>query len=194
MGVYACGCENTLPELACQLCEDGSLPPNLLHDLDGKGNTCVEFMTGIMDVNDPVTCTAFQGTAGVYCGCNNTVASENICRICGESQLLPNPHRIAEAGSEISCSEAEYVANLEGSASCSWMQGNFANVCCGPEQVNPNDNDALSYSDDIYVDATLPPEFRPQDPSAIEEITSSAPGSYMALAVAAVLSVAAHLL
>lgn len=196
MGVYACGCENTLPALACQLCEDGSLPPNLLHDLDGKGNTCVEFMSGIMDINDPMTCTAFQGTAGVYCGCNNPVASKNICRICGGSQLLPNPQRIAQTGSEISCSEAEYVANLEGSASCSWMQENFADVCCGPEQVDPNDNDDdLPYSDDIYVDATLPPEIRPQGPaSEIDEITSSAQGSFLTLAVAAVLVVAAHLL
>jgi hypothetical protein len=139
---------------------------------------------------------ALQATAGVYCGCDNPDASEDACRICGKDQLLPNPGRIAEAKSDISCREAEYVANLEGSSSCSDMQGNFATACCGPDRVNPtnNDNDDALYSlDDIHVDATSPPEIRPQGSTPIED-TSSASGPFTALPFAAIMIVAFHLI
>jgi hypothetical protein len=191
LGVYTCGCENTLAEQSCELCEDGSMPPNLLHDMDGKGNTCVELMTKMMYVNDTVTCMAFQATAGVYCGCDNPVASEDACRICSKDQLLPNPRRNVDTLSDVSCGEAEYVANLNSSSNCSWMQDNYATACCGPDRVNPNDSDALSNSDDIHVHATSPPEFRPQGSAAIE-VTSSAPVPFMASSFLAVMTVVFH--
>lgn len=196
MGVYKCGCKSTLAEQPCQLCEDGSVPPNLLHDVDGKGNTCVELMTSMMYVNDTLACMAFQATGGVYCGCDNPVSSQDACRICGKDQLLPNPSRIAEASSDISCREAEYVANLEGSSSCSDMQGDFAATCCGPDAVNPtnNDNDDLLPSlDGIHVDATSPPEVQPQGSTAIDD-NSSAPGPLTVLPLAAIMIVAFHMM
>lgn len=150
-------------------------------------------MTRIMHVNDTLTCKAFQATAGVYCGCDNPVASEDACRICGKDQLLPNPSRIAEARLEISCSEAEFAANLEGSSSCGDTQGSFATTCCGPDRVNPTDydnDDALYPLYGIDVAATSPPEFQSQGSTVLED-TSSA---ITALPFAAFVIVGFHLI
>ena len=162
MGVFACGCTNMLPTPSCSLCEDGSAPPNLLLDVDGKGNTCVEFMAIAAGVQDPAACQAFQATAGVYCGCpdNNPVSSASACRLCRYGRLLDDPARIADPLAEIPCSEAEYVANLGDDNVCERMQNAFYDTCCGPELISPYD-EGLSYSDDEYIDATLPPAFRP---------------------------------
>ena len=175
IGVYACGCDSTLlPEPACKLCENGQVPTNLLYEVDGKGNTCVEFMAELVYVDDPDACLAFQATAGVYCGCDNPVASASACRICGDS-LLPDPRRIADTEHDVACSEAEYVASL-GAEFCANIQTAFADICCGPEQINPHDTDQLSYSDDLYVDATSPPIARPPltEPELDEYVGSSA--------------------
>lgn len=89
IGVHACGCNGaSLPEPMCTLCEnDGQAPTNFLLDAGG-GNLCFEFMAFLANVNDEPTCTAFQVTAGSYCGCNNAAAS---CRICNTD--LPDPTR-----------------------------------------------------------------------------------------------------
>ena len=187
--VYACGCDATaLPEPLCKLCENDQLPPNLGLSVDAQGSTCVEFMASLANVNDAGACFAFQATAGVYCGCENPVASASACRICGDTTLLPNPQCVADTKTGLSCSEAEYVANLNNTYYCDKIQENFAPLCCGPETVDAHDNDGLTYSDDRYIDATAPPAVSPTEQgNDFAEITSSSKGMCISTASIATL-------
>ena len=85
-----CNCPK--PANACSLCEDGSS----VSDPDRRVGTatCREYENkAVFTVGDE--CTAWQATAGVYCGCNNPVASQNYnCRVCGSGILLSDPGKV----------------------------------------------------------------------------------------------------
>ena len=167
IGVHACGCDTSfLPEPKCTLCENGKAPPNLLLNV-GRGNLCFEFMAYLANQEDADSCTAFQATAGVYCGCNNVVSSESACRIC-EDGRLPDPARVPDVSTGFACSELEYAANTP-QGDCFMIQSIFRPTCCPREFVDPNDTDGLPYADDTYFDATAPPIVRPTDAPADEE-------------------------
>lgn len=197
IGVFKCGCNGTsLPEPACKLCENGQVPnhTNFLYEVDGKGGTCAKFLSELSTVDDPDSCLAFQATAGVYCGCENPMASASACRICGGDKLLPNPERVADTETGVACSEAEYVANLKSREFCIKLQNTFEDICCGPEKIDPNDTDRLPYADDIFLGATAPPVVRPTIDEPDDFMDSSVKGMCIrTISVANVMLVAALL-
>lgn len=105
--------------MTCTLCEDGSsLKQPLLEGLTGE--TCAELQVDAQR-DYASNCPAWQGTVGVYCGCENNVVSELLaCRLCGNATLLSNPLDTQTAGGD-SCAKQEFEASLPG-ASCSDYQ------------------------------------------------------------------------
>jgi hypothetical protein len=100
------------PTGGCTLCVDGSAVPDESFELF-PGQTC-----GDLSLQAPMfgseECTAFQVTAGIYCGCDiNAISTvENICRVCGGTQLLPEVSRqIQFEGEEDTCGFAEFSEN-----------------------------------------------------------------------------------
>lgn len=193
IGVHSCGCNaSSLPEPKCTLCEnDGEAPRNMLLNV-GRGNLCFEFMAYLANEEDQDSCTAFQATAGIYCGCDNDVSSESACRIC-DNDILPDPARVPDVSTGFSCAELEYAANTP-QGDCSMIQAIFHPSCCGPEIVDPNDTDGLPYADDTYIDATAPPIVRPTEATAEEEMnggfdTSSANVLFIHISLVAFMSI-----
>jgi hypothetical protein len=81
---------------------------------------------------------SFQATAGLYCGCQNPIASESACRICAknnesENGLLPDPTRMVSLGPQfdnvVSCVEAEFYANIM-KDQCPFLQAELFRGCC----------------------------------------------------------------
>lgn len=129
IGVQVCGCRE-MKRSSCSLCEDGSLPPSLFQDVDDTAS-CVDLAAQAAYTNNPDQCTAFQATAGVMCGCENPIASQNACRLCGNDRFLPDPSRIADEESEISCGEAEYVGTIAPQENvCRALVKDYSEVCC----------------------------------------------------------------
>jgi hypothetical protein len=73
-------------------------------------------------------CATFRSTAGVYCGCNNPIASIGACRICGDDTLLPDSSLSFELDSvTMSCGRAEFDSAGE---DCTDYQALFGPFCC----------------------------------------------------------------
>lgn len=126
-GRSLCLCESSPPQLNdCTLCEDGSaLGQPLLEGLSGE--TCAELQIDAQR-DYASNCEAWQGTVGIYCGCNNVVADVLACRLCGNDTMLPNPLDVQE-GEGDSCGKLEFEASLPG-ANCSAHQEEHAEYCC----------------------------------------------------------------
>ena len=128
IGRDLCLCESDAPTLNnCTLCEDGSALGQPL--LEGRsGDTCAELQVDAQR-DDEVNCYAWQGTVGVYCGCENNVVSQVLaCRLCGNDTQLPNPLDTQEEGGS-SCGKLEFEASLPG-ANCSEYQEGYGEYCC----------------------------------------------------------------
>jgi hypothetical protein len=123
----SCGCP--APTGGCTLCADGSAVPDESLELF-PDSTCGElsFQANFIDADE---CSALQVTAGIYCGCDSTV--ENVCRVCGGTQLLPEVGRpIIFEGEEEVCGYAEFMANTMPEM-CSSMQETYGPQCCFTE-------------------------------------------------------------
>jgi hypothetical protein len=129
MGRQICLCESEAPTTNnCTLCagSDGSLPFPTYEGL--PGDTCAELQVDAQR-DDSANCFAWQGTVGIYCGCqNNIVANELACRLCGADVELPDPLDVKEA-SGLSCGWLELNASLPG-ANCSTYQSEYSEYCC----------------------------------------------------------------
>lgn len=119
-------CDCPVPDGACGLCEDGSPVPE--QDLMIGLDRCADVIA-LASFSEGEECSAWQATAGVYCGCNNPVASEGYCRICGDGNLLPDPGFVPAVGdnTQRSCGQLEF--NREG-VSCDELQNQYADACC----------------------------------------------------------------
>lgn len=119
-------CDCPVPDGSCNLCEDGSpIPePDRMLGLD----RCFD-VTAVAAFAEGQECSAWQATAGVYCGCNNPVASEGYCRICGDGNLLPDPGFVplVANNTERSCGQLEF--NRDG-LSCDELQNQYSEACC----------------------------------------------------------------
>jgi len=116
-----CGCPRS--ESACTLCEDKSDIPN--PDLVVEEDTTCQSLSAQASSLPPDLCLNMQATAGVYCGCDNPVASEGYCRICGGDTLLPDTSILGEP--DTSCGQLE--ANFE-MVDCEELQSKYFDVCC----------------------------------------------------------------
>lgn len=128
-GASLCLCGSSPPSLNdCTLCEDGSsLEEPLLEGL--TGDTCAELQLDAQS-DDEKNCYTWQGTVGVYCGCeNNIVSSVLACRLCGDDILLPDPLDIDTNTTGDSCGKLEFEASLPG-ANCSDYQEQYGSYCC----------------------------------------------------------------
>ena len=159
LGVTQCGCPDTLPDIpedaSCKLCEDGSAPPDLDYEVIPDFSCRLAAYQLAFEEGD--NCTAIQATAGVYCGCDNPIATQDVCRICGDS-LMPDPSRIIDPDEGIACGEIEYDANT-GESTCSEAQDAWADFCCATE--------APSAAPSLEPTISLSPSAEPsQDPTA----------------------------
>eukprot|EP00978_Attheya_sp_CCMP212_P044600 scaffold316032_cov53-Attheya_sp.AAC.1 len=124
----SCGCP-ALPTGACTLCADGSAVPDESLELLPDA-TCGELSISAAP-SGPEECTAFQVTAGIYCGCDvNAISTvENICRLCGGTKLLPEISRqIQFEGEAEPCGFVEFSANQN--ETCSSFQETYGPQCC----------------------------------------------------------------
>jgi hypothetical protein len=127
IGRFVCLCEGEAPTTNnCTLCADGSLPIPRYEGLPGE--TCAELQVDAQR-DSSLNCLTWQGTVGVWCGCeNNVVANELACRLCGADVLLPDPLDVKEDGGP-SCGLLEFNASLPG-ADCSVYQNEYSEYCC----------------------------------------------------------------
>jgi len=134
MGEFGCGC--TPQEAACSICEKGTILPDLTLEALSPFQ-CSElagFAFGISKFDQQ--CVAAQGVDGVYCGCDNPVASDKICRICGEDNLLVDPNRVITfRDQKISCGNLEYSSNVL-DIFCEFPTEETS-ACCVPETMSP---------------------------------------------------------
>eukprot|EP00978_Attheya_sp_CCMP212_P010676 scaffold25990_cov53-Attheya_sp.AAC.3 len=121
---------------SCNLCEDSSPLPNPNMQVD-PSYTCA--MLEELASSDNESCPIFQATAGLYCGCQNPIASESACRICAKNNgsgngLLPYPAQMVSLGSQFdngvaSCIEAEFHTNSM-KDQCPVLQAELFRGCC----------------------------------------------------------------
>jgi len=87
-GHKLCGCEKVQEDdFYCDLCEDGSV---IQSATENDYANCL-FIAGIayaIKATDQF-CPYYQGW-GAYCGCNNPIVNEGVCRLCGDDTLLSN--------------------------------------------------------------------------------------------------------
>jgi hypothetical protein len=137
IGIEVCGCPNLL-EWNCSLCENGSPLPDRDFPITVE-ETCLQISLYFANV-DANSCRAGQVTAGVYCGCDNTLSfSSGVCRICGDGLLLPDTQTVVEVdpilfdGSEkVSCAQIEYEANVA-EENCEAFRAQFGSLCCNTD-------------------------------------------------------------
>lgn len=124
LGIFSCYCEDDPNQ--CFLCEDeSSLPDPELQAVMEASCARLEFLARTADLDD---CTAFRSTVGVYCGCNNPLASQGACRLCGGDTMLPESNISFEfEGETMSCGRAEFDAASE---DCGEYQTRFSPFCC----------------------------------------------------------------
>ena len=134
LGAVYCGCPTSI-ENPCNLCGDGSAIPLPLEPA-ALGVTCVEYMAFALGTTsaDDELCGVNQATLGVYCGCDNPIASEDVCRVCGDERLLPDPEMPTNfdfEGELASCAIVELAANMERfMIGCEAIRAAFAPACC----------------------------------------------------------------
>ena len=122
--------ERVVSQGGCTLCEDGSMVPNPDFQIVPQAN-CAGVEAFVNASEPPETCPARQAAAGVYCGCDNPIAVQNVCRICGGDTWLPDPGRAVNASGfaeNIQCGTAEYTAY--NSSNCTEYQTIFGDDCC----------------------------------------------------------------
>lgn len=128
IGNSTCSCGTELPAVNdCTLCEDGTgLPEALLEAFPDE--TCAEVQVDSRR-DEESNCVHYQSVVGHYCGCNNPDATQDVCRICGNSNDLPSPQLIGANG--LSCMELELIANINGDlTACSAAQSAYSDTCC----------------------------------------------------------------
>jgi len=172
----SCGC-SAPPTGVCTLCADGSAVPDESFELLPEA-TCGELSMSAAP-SGPEECTAFQVTAGIYCGCDiNAISTvENICRLCGGTNLLPEVSRqIQFEGDEETCGFAEFSANQN--ETCSSMQATYGPQCCSTVvSTTPSPSKMPSKSPTTTTGSTTPAPSTSSDESIIDTIgsTTSAP-------------------
>jgi uncharacterized surface protein with fasciclin (FAS1) repeats len=122
----------------CNLCEDSSPLPNPNMEVE-PGLTCAKLEELASSAPDYESCPSFQATVGLYCGCQNPIASESACRLCANNNgsgngLLPDPTRMVSLGPQFdngvaSCVEAEFYANIM-KDQCPFLQAELFRGCC----------------------------------------------------------------
>eukprot|EP00547_Thalassionema_nitzschioides_P015173 CAMPEP_0194247918 /NCGR_PEP_ID=MMETSP0158-20130606/17201_1 /TAXON_ID=33649 /ORGANISM="Thalassionema nitzschioides, Strain L26-B" /LENGTH=191 /DNA_ID=CAMNT_0038984071 /DNA_START=100 /DNA_END=672 /DNA_ORIENTATION=+ len=120
-----CGEQQSSPTNDCRLCEDETeeLKMPLLESLPGE--FCAETEIQARR-DDESTCVHYQGVVGVYCQCkNNKPSLDNVCRLCRDGVLLPDP---TKAVGEKSCMFYEFNASIHGT--CPESQALYASSCC----------------------------------------------------------------
>lgn len=157
LGVNLCGCNQTFD--FCQICEDGSVPPDLSFQpvpfqdclfiasraigvdyafdsflIDDDDVVDVEFVGYILSSDS--LCAAIQASYGENCGCNNAMASEGTCRICNGTAPVSRPGDVAlEAlfiDGTVFCGDLEFWASfpdIKGS-DCEKFQFVGSESCC----------------------------------------------------------------
>uniref|UniRef100_A0A7S2U6Y0 Uncharacterized protein n=1 Tax=Attheya septentrionalis TaxID=420275 RepID=A0A7S2U6Y0_9STRA len=172
----SCGC-SAPPTGVCTLCADGSAVPDESFELLPEA-TCGELSMSAAP-SGPEECTAFQVTAGIYCGCDiNAISTvENICRLCGGTNLLPEVSRqIQFEGDEETCGFAEFSANQN--ETCSSMQATYGPQCCSTVvSTTPSPSKMPSKSPTTTTGSTTPAPSTSSDESITDTIgsTTSAP-------------------
>ena len=113
----------------CSLCEDGSaLPQGRLEAFPGE--TCAQMQVDAKRDANESNCVVDQGIVGHYCGCNNPVAADTVCRLCGRGVSLPDPQKavLLGAASGSSCIQVEFNASVSGM--CQKARDTFQQDCC----------------------------------------------------------------
>mmetsp|Transcript_25607 Transcript_25607/g.39357 ORF Transcript_25607/g.39357 Transcript_25607/m.39357 type:complete len:635 (-) Transcript_25607:107-2011(-) len=176
-GVNVCGCEPVLDDGAnCDICEDGSLAnPD---ELDGD---CLFFAgAAYAETADSPLCQYYQGSAGVYCGCQNPIASQDVCRLCGDNILLPDAgateSSILGTDDLSNCWQLESTASIAeeyfGGRTCDETRSAVSEECC----TVPSNSPTLSPSDTASVFPTTPGTIAETlDPVTAAPITPTTP-------------------
>ena len=88
-------------------------------------------------------CSYFQGTHGVYCGCDNPIASAAACQICGDMHL-PDPSKLTmfkgegDQTQQIACGVVEFAFFLaEDNPPCERFQARYNETCCETAATAP---------------------------------------------------------
>ena len=105
----------------CPTCEDGSHPPDI--------DSCVWYSKAATIRSGSSECKAYQATFGNACGCENSLASRGMCRICENGSIPPN------ASADVfgyNCLEFEFDANSDNPLfdSCTAYQDFARTTCC----------------------------------------------------------------
>jgi hypothetical protein len=132
-----------IPRNFCNLCEQGVRLPE--PDMRVPSLTCAQIGGLASFAPGDASCVAYQSTYGVYCGCNNPIASENACRICGAddgSITYGNPGNLvkapdfattADAPARRFCRELEFFAQFMTTPTlptCADYQAEYGDACC----------------------------------------------------------------
>jgi len=173
-GETICQCAEEPPPDAndCTLCESGTLPSPLKEGIPGKVCSAVQ-----VDAKrgDEDLCVIYQQTIGIYCGCDNPIAThknQNVCRLCGgtdgqEEERLPVPlflvpviidedtDTTTTSSEEVigmsSCVELEFEANLPG-ANCKEYQELYGKKnCCLTESPTKAPKDGVVQKGSLSV-------------------------------------------
>jgi hypothetical protein len=170
LGITECGCRELAGEDVCFLCEDKTRVATSGEEIF-NGFTCTEVEQ--LYVKETNACAAIQQTAGVYCGCQSN-SKEASCRICPNDSLLYDPTRVVTTdgttvpgGSEVTCAQIEYTANLPGH-DCSLLQAIFSSQCC-----------ISAVSESLSTSSPLSP---PSVAPVSESLSTSSPSSPQSLA------------
>jgi hypothetical protein len=150
--ICQCAAEPATPN-DCTLCEDGGALPAPRKE-GAPGRLCAQLQ---IDAKRDFAehCIVWQQTVGVYCGCENplaTSAESEVCHMCGPETDLPDPVSIVPLltdGNEetsTSCGELEFASNLPG-ASCLQFQVLYGGGACCTNAV-PNDSNGDGSDDD----------------------------------------------
>jgi hypothetical protein len=114
----------------CTLCEDGSSLPDGSSE-SFPGELCAQTQVKARR-DDPDRCIFYQGVAGVYCGCNNTISVDAVCQLCGDGVPLPNATAVS---GPYSCIEHEFNASIHNN--CSEHRTLYAEACCPTPAPTP---------------------------------------------------------
>jgi hypothetical protein len=185
-GVTAGCCD--APPTFCNLCEQGGRLPE--PDLKVSALTCSQ-IGGVASFFGNATCEVYQATYGVYCGCENPLASENACRICGDD--VPLEHRTlvpaskfqntAEAPAKRFCGALEFFSQFSTDPlpGCADYQAEFGASCCGAGGGGVDDGSTEAPGGSVAARPTLAPVTAPSGTAPITasggNVTTKAPAA-----------------